>query len=164
MTLLNAPAYDARRENLIRNAIIGTAVLIALLLITTLAGFISGHGWAFTNILAERRVDHFFTALEKQDYATAYGIYQNDSKWQQHPEKYSAYPLKRFTEDWTTYSPVGPIHSHHVDKSVSDGSGPFGTTLLVATTMNGNPEKRLFLGVQRKDGTFSYPAPHIFTY
>jgi hypothetical protein len=165
MTLLNAPEYDARRENLIRNSIIAAGVLFAVLLVTAFAGFISGHGWLFSNLPIEHRVNTFFTALEKQDYATAYGIYMNDADWQKHPEKHSEYSLKRFTEDWTTYSPVGgPIRSHHVDKSIKDGTGPFGTTLLVATTINGNPEKRLFLGVQRSDGTFSYPAPHIFQY
>ena len=164
MTLLNAPAYDARRDNLIRNAWIASAVLVFALIITALAGFITGHGWLFSNLPAEHRVNKFFTAIEQKDFVTAYGIYQNDKDWQSHPDKYSGYPLKRFTEDWTTYSPVGIIHSHHVDKSVSDGSGTFGTTLLVATTMNGDPTKRLFLGVQRADGTFSYPAPHIFSY
>jgi hypothetical protein len=164
MTLLNAPAYDARRENLIRNAIIAVGVLFAVLLVTTFAGFLTGHGWLFSNLLVERRVDHFFTAIEQNDFEKAYGIYMNDTDWQKHPATTQQYPFKRFQEDWTKYSPVGAIHSHHVDKSVSDGKGPFGTTLLVATTMNGNPEKRLFLGVQRSDGTFSYPAPHIFQY
>jgi hypothetical protein len=164
MTLMNAPAYDARKEKLVKNGLIAVGVLFALLLVATLAGFITGHGWLFTNMYTEHRVNQFFSAIEAQDYAKAYGIYQNDSHWQQHPEKYSGYPLKRFTEDWTTYSPVGIIHSHHVDKSVTDGSGTFGTTLLVATTMNGDKTKRLFLGVQRSDGTFSYPAPHIFEY
>ena len=86
----------------------------------------------------------------------------NDDQWQQHPEKYKAYPLDRFTEDWTTYSPVGPIQTHHVDKSVTDGTGAFGTTILVGSTVNGS--KRLFLPYQRSDGTLSYPAPHIFEY
>ncbi len=164
MTLLNAPEYNPRREKMIQNLLVGSGVLIALLIVLTLAGFISGHGWLFTNMLVERRVDHFLTDIENKDFAGAYGIYVNDKHWQSTPEKYSGYPLKRFTEDWTTYSPVGPIHSHHVDKSVSDGSGSFGTTLLVAATINGDKNRRLFLGVQRSDGTFSYPAPHIFEY
>jgi len=164
MTLLNAPEYDARRENRTKYLLIGAGALFAVLLVTAFAGFVMGHGWLFSNVPTERRVDRFFTAIEQKDFATAYGIYQNDKNWQQHPDKYKSYSLQRFTEDWTTYSPVGIIHSHHVDKSVSDGSGTFGTTLLVATTMNGLPDKRLFLSVQRSDGTFGYPAPHIFGY
>jgi hypothetical protein len=164
MTLLNAPAYDARRAKLIERLMIGAGVLVAALVLLTLAGFISGHGWFFTNLYTEHRVNRFFTDIENKDFAHAYGIYQNDADWQKHPEKYTGYPLNRFAEDWTKYSPVGPIHSHHVDKSVSDGSGTFGTTLLVATTINGDKTKRLFLAVQRSDGTFTYPAPHIFEY
>jgi len=164
MTLLNAPAYDARREKLIKTALIGAASLVFLTVVLALAGFISGHGWLFSNIYTEHRVNRFFTAIETNDFNTAYGIYMNDEDWQKHPEKHSEYPVKRFQEDWTKYSPVGPIHSHHVDKSISDGSGSFGTTLLVATTINGDKNRRVFLGVQRSDGTFSYPAPHIFEY
>ncbi|MEZ2348393.1 hypothetical protein [Terriglobus sp. RCC_193] len=164
MTLMNAPVYDAGKAKRMRYALIAAGVLVALLVVATFAGFISGHGWLFSNMYTEHRVNKFLTAIEQQDFATAYGIYQNDADWQQHPDKYSGYPLQRFAEDWTKYSPVGPIHSHHVDKSVSDGSGTFGTTLLVAATINGDPNKRLFIAVQRNDGTFTYPAPHIFSY
>ncbi|AFL87031.1 hypothetical protein Terro_0696 [Terriglobus roseus DSM 18391] len=164
MTLLDAPAYNPRRQQLIERSLIAGGVLIFSLVILTLAGFITGHGWLFSNLPIEHRVNKFFTAIENKDFATAYGLYQNDPKWQEHAAKYSGYPLARFTEDWTKYSPVGPILSHHVDKSVSDGTGTFGTTLLVATTINGDKEKRLFLAVQRSDGTFTYPAPHVFAY
>ncbi len=162
MTLMDAPAFDLRRANRIRNLLIALLVLVVLSILLAVAGFFMGHGWAFSNLPAERRVDKFLTAIEKKDFATAYGVYVNDADWQSHPEKHKEYPLDRFTEDWTTFSPVGPILSHHVDKSVTDGSGAFGTTILVGSTVNGS--KRLFLPLQRSDGTLSYPAPHIFEY
>ena len=152
MTLLNAPAYDERRERLVRTLWAGAGVLFGLLLVTAFAGFVTGHGWLFSNLYTEHRVDRFLTDIERADYTDAYGIYVNDSKWTQHAEKYSGYPLQRFIEDWTKYSPVGPIHSHHVDKSVADGSGPFGTTLIVASTINGDRNRRRFLAVLRSDG------------
>lgn len=164
MTLLNAPAYNERHERLVQTLLIGFGGLFGLLLVLTFAGFISGHGWLFSNLYTEHRVNRFLTDIEQKDFAGAYGIWVNDAHWQDHPQKYSGYSLQRFTEDWTTYSPVGPIHSHHVDKSVADGSGPFGTTLIVASTINGQKDKRLFLPVQRSDGTLSYPSPHIFEY
>ncbi len=164
MTLLNAPAYDERRERLLRNLLVSAGVVLALLLVLTFAGFISGHGWLFSNLYTEHRVDRFLTDIQDGDFSEAYGIYVNDSHWTAHPEKYSGYPLQRFTEDWTKYSPVGPIHSHHVDKSVADGSGPLGTTLIVGSTINGDKNRRLFIAVQRSDGSFTYPAPHIFEY
>lgn len=164
MTLLNAPAYNERHERTIRALLLGAASLFFLVLVLTLAGFISGHGWLFTNLYTEHRVNDFLTDIQQGKFSEAYGIYVNDTDWTKHPDKYSGYPLTRFTEDWTKFSPVGPIHSHHVDKSVSDGSGPFGTTLIVASTINGDKSKRLFLAVQRSDGTFTYPSPHVFEY
>ena len=163
MTLLNAPAYDERHEKLVRFSIIGVVGLIILLLVLAFAGFATGHGWLFSNLPVEHKIDRFFSALEHKDYDTAYAIYQNDKDWKQHPDKYKGYPEQRFIEDWTTFSPIGkPITTHHVDKSVTDGSGVFGTTVIVGTTVDGN--KRIFIPYQRSDGTLSYPAPHVFQY
>jgi hypothetical protein len=179
MTLLNAPAYDERRENLHRNLIIGTAVAIFLAIVLCLAGFMLGHGWFFSNLPTEHRVNTFFEALEVKDYAKAYGIYYNDPKWEQHPQQYSGYPLKRFTEDWTTDSPVhAPITSHHVDISKTDGSGLLGTGIIVAVRVNlekgietppgEEPNKRpghkIFMYVTKSDGTMTWPAPHELGY
>lgn len=163
MTLLDAPAFNAKREKLTRNLLISAGVLVLAIVFFALAGIISGHGWFFSNLYAEHRVNIFLNAIEQKDYAKAYGIYENDDDWQQHPDKYRSYPLNRFTEDWTTYSPVkGPILSHRVDKSIVDGSGTFGTGVIVGVTINGS--KRAFIWWQRSDGTITYPTPHIFIY
>ena len=162
MTLLNAPAYDERKANRQRTALIAGAAAFALLLVLTFAGFITGHGWLFSNLPVEHKVNEFLSDIQNKDFPAAYGIYVNNKHWQQDPSKYSSYPLERFTEDWTKYSPVGPIVSHHVDKSVTDGTGVIGTTVIVGSTVNG--DKRLFIPYQRSDGTLTYPAPHIFEY
>lgn len=163
MTLLNAPAYDERHEKMVRLSVYGAVALFLLLLVLAFAGFVTGHGWLFSNLPVEHRINRFFTALEQKDYDTAYAIYQNDKDWKQHPDKYRAYPEDRFIEDWTKYSPIGrPITTHHVDKSVTDGSGVFGTTVIVGTTVDGG--KRIFIPYQRSDGTLTYPAPHVFEY
>jgi hypothetical protein len=167
MTLIDAPAYDERKANRNRNLLIAVAALFALLIVLTLLGYILGHGWLFSNLPTEHRVSEFYTALEGKDYPRAYGIYENDANWQQHPDKYSGYPLKRFTEDWTDpqYSPArGPIVSHHVDVSRTDGTGPLGSGIIVAATLNGNPDKKSFIYVDRADGTFTYPSPHVIEY
>ncbi len=164
MTLLNAPAYDEQKANLNRNLLLGAVSLVVLLIVLTLAGFITGHGWLFSNLPVEHRVNEFLTDIEQQKFSEAYGIYVSDKNWQSTPDKYKSYPLDRFTDDWTRFSPVGPIHSHHVDKSVTDGSGVFGTTVIVGSSLNGNPDKRIFIPYQRSDGTLTYPAPHIFSY
>jgi hypothetical protein len=106
-------------------------------------------------------VDQFFNALEAKDYNRAYAIWMNDPEWQQHPQKYD-YTLKRFTEDWTTESPVGMIRSHHVDISKTDGTGTFGTGIIVAVRVNGG--QKVFMWYEKKDGTLTYPAPHELQY
>jgi len=163
MTLLNAPAFDAKRETRNRNIIIAVSSTFVVCLVIFVAGFLLGHGWFFTNIPTEHKVNHFFDALEAKDYSKAFAIYNNDPNWQQHPEKYSDYPLPRFTEDWTTESPVkAPITSHHVDISKTDGTGFWGTGIIVAVRVNGS--HKVFMYVNKKDGTMTWPAPHEIGY
>jgi len=159
MSLMDAPEYDPKREMLVRNISIASVATLFLLVILTVAGYIAGHGWLFTNLGYEHRVDLFFNALEQRDYSKAFGIYNNDPDWKQHPQRYADYPLNKFTEDWTTYSPVhDPIYAHHVDFSKSDGSGTFGTGIIVA--VNVNNKKEIFMYVVRADKTMTWPAPH----
>lgn len=162
MTLLNAPEYNARREALRRNLLIGAGILLVAIVVTGVGGYLVGHGWFFSNLPAEHRVNNFFNAIEAKDYNKAYAIWLNDPNWQQHPQKYD-YTLKRFTEDWTTASPVNaPITSHHVDISKASGTGVFGTGIIVAVRVNGN--HKLFIWYQRSDGTLTYPAPYQLEY
>jgi len=163
MTLLNAPEYDARKEKLKIVTLVGSASTLVLLILLTLAGYVLGHGWLFTNLPAEHKVNVFFNDLEARDYAKAYAIYTNDPDFAQHPDQHKDYTLQRFTEDWTTESPVGaPISSHHVDISKTDGSGNFGTGIIVAVRING--DKKLFMWYQKSDGTLTEPAPHEIQY
>jgi hypothetical protein len=163
MNLMDAPAYDPTSDNRRRNILIGVVVAVLLLGIVAFTGFVSGHGWLFTNLGYEHRANNFFDALEAKDYTKAYSIYYNDPDWQQHPDKYSGYPLARFTQDWTTDSPInGPITWHHVDKSVSAGSGYFGTGVIVAVRVNSG--QKIFMYVNRADKTMTWPAPYVFKY
>jgi len=163
MTLLNAPEYDDRRDKRNRNLLIAAVVFVVLALVIGFGGFAMGHGWYFSNLPAEHKVDNFFKALEAKDYDKAFAIYTNDPDWQQHPERHTDYPVKRFTEDWTTDSPVGgPILSHHVDISKTDGTGLFGSGIIVAVRVNG--DHKIFMWYERKDGTLTEPAPHELEY
>ena len=163
MTLLDAPKYDDSKARLQRNVMFGVAGLVVLAILFTLSGYLAcGHGWAFTNLPAEHRVGDFFAALQAKDYNKAFGIYNNDADWQQHPQKYASYPEKRFEDDWSTQDPIGgPLTSYHVDISRTDGSKDSGGT-IVAVTVNGR--KKVFMNVIRKDGTLSWPAYHELQY
>jgi len=165
MTLLNAPTYDERKENRKKTILIASGATFVLLVVLTLGGYMLGHGWLFSNLPAEHRVSQFFAALQAKDYNKAFGIYNNDPKWQQHPDKYSGYPESRFQEDWTTQDPInGPVNSYHVDISRTDGNGNFGTGIIVAVTVNGNHRKPVFMYYIRKDGTLTWPAYHELQY
>lgn len=161
MTLLNAPKYDSSREKRRTFLIFGSIAFVLLAAVVGVGGYLLGHGWFFTNLHAEHKVSQFFDALEAKDYNKAYAIWMNDPNWQQHPQKYD-YSLKRFTEDWTTESPVGPITSHQVDISKTDGTGTFGTGIIVAVRVNG--DHKIFMWYEKKDGTLTYPAPHELQY
>ncbi len=163
MSLMDAPVYNETRENAKKKLLIGSAIVFAALLLLTLLGYILGHGWLFTNLPAEHKVNNFFNALEAKDYGKAFDIYTNDPTAAQHPERHSEYPLARFTQDWTADSPVNaPITSHHVDISRTDGSGTFGSGIIVAVRVNGN--KKLFMYYLKKTGELTEPAPHILEY
>ena len=156
MTLLNAPEFNEVKEKRNRNVLLGSGLLIVFLGILALAGFVLGHGWFFVNLPVEHRVDTFLAALQEKDYPRAYGIFYNDSDWQQHPDKYKDYPLQRFTEDFTTESDwKGPVNSYHVDFSRRDNAGT-----VVASTING--ATNLTLHYSRKDGTLSF-FPYVLT-
>ncbi len=157
MTLLNAPDYDKRKENTKRNLLIGAGVLVLLTAVIGVGGFLLGHGWFFSTLPAEHRVDQFLTALEAKDYDKAYAIWTNDPDWKQHPQKYE-YTQKRFIEDWTTESDWGPIKSHHVDISKRTGTG-----VIVAARVNDSP-KKMFMWYEKSNGTLTYPAPYNLDY
>ncbi len=157
MTLLNAPTFDARRENLRRNLLIGGIAFVFIMALLTVGGYLLGHGWFFQNLPAEHTVGKFLSDLEAKDYNAAYGVWMHDPDWQQHPQKYD-YTLKRFTEDWTTESDWGPIKTHHVDISKRTGTG-----IIVACAINGSP-KKMFMWYERSNGTLSFPAPYHLEY
>ena len=71
MTLLNAPAYNERRETLKRNILVGGGILIVVLVLITLTGYVMGHGWFFINLPAEYKVKNFLNTVEQGDYAKA---------------------------------------------------------------------------------------------
>jgi hypothetical protein len=149
MTLLNAPVYNTQRENLKRNVIVGVIAAALLGSVLAVLGYVLGHGWLFTNLPVEHQAKVFMETVQSGDYAKAYGIWQNDADWQQHPQKYD-YKLQRFTEDWSTASDWGgPVKTFHVDVSKRDKTG-----VVVAITINGH--KRFFIKHENKDGTFDY--------
>jgi hypothetical protein len=149
MSLMDAPPYDARKEDRIKHLLISSLVAVILLIGTALTGFFMGHGWFFINLPAEMRVNTFLNTVEAGNFEKAYGIWMHDDDWQQHPQQYE-YSFQRFKEDWSTESDYGIIRSHHVNFSHRDHS-----SIIVGVTINGNPDM-FFLLYETKRGTLGY--------
>ncbi len=136
MTLLDAPAYNVararKRRNIIISSIVGVLVLAVLV-------------YVFWNWPAEHRVNRFFAALEQQQFEQAYGIWNNDPDWKQHPEKYAStgYPYNRFLDDWSLNGEYGRITSHKVLYATSS----LGNSTLIAVEVNGR-RTPVTIGVQ----------------
>jgi catechol 2,3-dioxygenase-like lactoylglutathione lyase family enzyme len=147
MTLLDAQPFDAARARR-RKIRIAVAVVTLLIVATTL--------WFYRNWPEERVVSHFFGALEKQDYESAYAFYFNDPDWRQHPQKYSQYTYADFYRDWGPGGEWGLIKSFRVYGSAdTKGFGRGG--VIVEVIVNERAEHaRMF--VQRSDKTITvYP-------
>jgi hypothetical protein len=129
MALLDAKEYDPRpRQRLWR--------LVAAVLILGVVWFILWYWpiipWFYRYGSQERAINNFFQALENKDFDRAYGIYNADPDWKQHPAKYNQYPLPQFMQDWGPSSEYGAITSHKIACSKGTGSG-----VIVAVNLNG---------------------------
>ena len=141
MTLFQAAKYDPSRER-------WKALLVPILLVLVLLGaFLTWYLW---NWPEEHVVNRFFQAIEHKDMEKAYAIWNADTEWKQHPDKYKNYTFGAFTIDWGPSSEWGTISSHHIDAAKSQGTG-----VIVAVRLNGI-SKRAFLWVERKDRSLSF--------
>ena len=143
-TIFEAKPYDearARRRRIWISSII-TAVLVV--------GFLL---WWFRYWPVERRVDHFFDALQAQNFEKAYGIWMNDENWKQHPERFARYPFGEFYIDWGPGGEWGLIKSHHVDGAAVPRGGASG--VIVVVTVNQRSEQAR-IWVEKSDKTMHF--------
>jgi hypothetical protein len=143
MTLLDAPQYDPAKTR--RRRIKIGAIVVAVVILLVL-------GWLYRNWPAEHEVDRFFSALQKQDYEAAYGIYFHDPNWRQHLQKYSQYTYADFYRDWGPGGEWGLIKSHRIYGSASTKDG-----VIVEVVVNERADRaRIF--VAKSDKTLTvYP-------
>jgi hypothetical protein len=147
MTLLDAQPFDAARAR--RRKIKIALAVVAVIILAALA-------WMYRNFPEERVITHFFAALERQDYESAYAIYFNDPDWRQHPQKYSQYTFADFYRDWGPGGEWGLIKSFRIYGSANT-KGFGGGGVIVEVIVNERAEHaRMF--VQRSDKTITvYP-------
>ena len=146
MTLLDAKEYDEARVIRRRRRIVAVVSIIIIL------GFL---GYRLRFWPEEHLVEKFFTALQKQDYETAYGIYMADPGWKQHPQQHPLYPFNEFYQDWGPGGDWGLIKNFRIYASGECPKG--GSGVIVEVVVNGRAEHAQ-LYVQKSDKTFS-PSP-----
>ena len=99
MTLLDAEEYDPEKARKRRNQILSAVALLLIVARRRAGGFAIGRKNAM--------VGHFFDALQKQDYKTAYGIWMHDPEWAAASRRASEISLQRFLSRLGTGRRVG---------------------------------------------------------
>ncbi|MGC2697310.1 MAG: hypothetical protein WA738_16110 [Candidatus Angelobacter sp.] len=132
MALLDAKEYDPRPAQRRKRII---TIAVAVIVFPLAIWYFFFYYWP-----EEHVINKFFHALEQKDFDAAYGIYQGDPDWKQHPEKYPDYSVNRFTLDWGPAGEYGPIFSHHVDCSLKPKTNSSGVVVVV--TINNRAEPR----------------------
>lgn len=145
MTLLDAQEYDPEKGRKRKRRIISAIVIVLLVL---------GLGWWFRYYPQERIVGHFFDALQRQDYKTAYGIWMHDPQWEQHPEQHPKYPFNEFYQDWGPGGEWGLVKSQKV---FAASPCPGGGTGVVVDVIVNDRTKHAQVWVEKADKTLSYP-------
>ncbi len=143
MTLFEAPPYDPRRDQR-RKAIVVVAIASVLVL--------AALAYAFRNLPYERVVDHFFDALERNDFETAYGIWLNDPNWKQNQAQHANYTFHDFYVDWGPGGEWGVIRSHRI---VGSAAPKGGSGVVVVVKVNERAEDAR-IWVERKDKTLTF--------
>jgi hypothetical protein len=146
MTLMDAAVNDTGPNKKRRKLIVVSLCVAAVLAI---AAFLT---W---NMRAERRVNQLFSAIEHQDFPRAFGIWNNDPAWQQHPQRYTAngYPYGRFVNDWTSGSEYGTIKSH----KIVHATARYGNSTLLAVEINGRKADLMTLAVEKHAHGMTFP-------
>jgi hypothetical protein len=148
MTLLDAPAYDAKKARLIRN------ILITVVVVVVVGGIAAFLLW---NWPAEHRVNNFLTTIESGDLKKAYGLWNHDPDWEQHADQYKSYDFTQFQKDWGPSSDYGIIRSHSIVVAKTVGNG-----VVMGVDINGG-KTPIFLRVDHKAKTIGFSPVELYT-
>ncbi len=147
MTLLDAPSYDARRARMVRNLLITIGVAVLVLGIAA---------WFLWDWPEEHRVNQFFASVEAGDLAKAYGQWNHDPDWQQHPQQYAGYDFNQFQKDWGPASDYGVIKRHRIVIAKTVGNG-----VVMGVEINGG-KTPIFLRVDHKTKTIGFSPVELY--
>src|SRR5579863_4301289 len=156
MTLLDAPAYNERRAR--RNHIIAVTSLIVVIVAAIAAWlWFLQIPWQFWHWPADHKVNKFMTAVESGDFNKAYGLWNNDPNWQQHPQQYQPYGFSEFQKDWGPASDYGVIKSHKIIVARRVGNG-----VVIGLDINGGSTP-IFLRIDSKANTIGFSPIELYS-
>ena len=156
MTLLDAPAYNARRARLIHNLSVAGIVVVIVAGIGTWLWFLQVP-WQFWHWPADHRINRFLDTVESGDLQKAFGIWNNDPNWQQHPQQYQPYNFQEFQKDWGSASDYGTIKSHRIIVARHVGNG-----VVVGVDINGGTTP-IFLRVDDATKTIGFSPVELYS-
>jgi hypothetical protein len=146
MALLDAKEYDPRpRQRMIRLILAAVVVVILAVVAYFLFRFQS----------EKNAANRFFAAIEAKDFEKAYGLYNADPDWKQHPEKYSGYTYNQFYLTWGPSGDYGPITSHKIECVVEPQKRGFRSPsgIVVVVRINNRGDRTESLWVEKKTGS-----------
>lgn len=155
MTLMDAPAFNARRAR--RNHVLAITGIVAvvILAIGTWLWFLQ-IPWQLWHWPADHKINNFFAAIESGDLQKAYGLWNNDANWQQHPQNFGPYNFQEFQKDWGSASDYGVIKSHKIIIARHVGNG-----VVVGIDINGG-KTPIFLRVDHT-GTIGFSPVELYS-
>lgn len=143
-TIFTAKHYDPEKARRRRQTIVAIICVVII---------VAGVLYMFRYWPEERRVDRFFVALESKDYKTAYGLWQNDPNWEQHPNQYGQYPFSDFYNDWGPGGEWGVIRGFKIEGATAPRHG--GSGVIVVVTINDRAEPAR-IWVEKKSKTLTW--------
>ena len=99
MTLLDAPAFNARKAH--RNHVLSITALVVVI-VAAIGGYLwfLQTPWQLWHWPADHKINNFLARVESGDLQRAFGLWNHDPNWQQHPQQYQPYNFDEFQKDW----------------------------------------------------------------
>ena len=152
---MDAPKFDVRREKRNRNLLI-TSIVVVVFGLIVLGSWAVEVPWQIWHWPSDHRVNNFLAAVESGDFQKAFGLWNNDPNWQQHPDQYKAYDFAAFQKDWGPASDYGVIKSHKIVIAHRVGNG-----VVMGLNINGG-KTPIFLRVDNKTKTIGFSPVELY--
>ncbi|HEX4036487.1 MAG TPA: hypothetical protein VHX37_00390 [Acidobacteriaceae bacterium] len=156
MTLLDAPAFNARHARRIQIFSIVALIVVIVAGISTWL-WILELPWQVWHWPSDHRINSFMSAVESNDFQKAFGIWNNDPNWQAHAQQYQPYNFAQFQKDWGPGSDYGVIKSHKITVAHRVGNG-----VVIGVDINGGPTP-IFLRVDNKTKTIGFSPVELYS-